>query len=147
MGVCRKLCFLASSRAVGEDRLQKRRPFEAPLEDRGKQNKQGRRTTHGGLLRAYGYAAGVAALVFETEAELRPGGWQGEALGPFQDYYRGVGEDIFEAQGFEVVEIFDAVEVAVIDLVSAAVDMDQRKGGAGDFVFFRRAQPSYDAFG
>src|SRR5260370_13006069 len=89
----------------------------------------------------HGNAAGVAAEMFELEANLRPGRRQGEALGPFENHHRGAGEDIFEAQSLEIVEAFDAVEVAVVNLVNASVDVDQSKRGAGDLIFFCAAQP------
>src|ERR1700676_2635133 len=85
--------------------------------------------------------------MFKFEAELWPRGGQREAFGPFEDYHRWTGEQVFETEGFEIVEGFDAVQVAVVNLVGVSIDMNQSKGRAGDLVFIRRAQPSDDAFG
>src|SRR5260370_33598567 len=65
----------------------------------------------------HGNAAGVAAEMFEVEANLRPGRRQGEALGPFQNQHRGAGGDNFRAQKLENVVAFDAVEGGVGKLV------------------------------
>src|SRR6266436_4006052 len=87
--------------------------------------------------------------MFEFEAELGPRGWQGKALGPFENDHGGFGEDVFKSKGLEIVEIVDAVEVGVVDLGGAGrpVDMNQRKGRTGDFVFGGSAESGYDAFG
>jgi hypothetical protein len=75
-------------------------------------------------LGSYRNAAGVAAEMFKLEAELGPGGLQGETLGPFEDDHGGFGEDVFEAESLEIVEIFDAVEIGMIDLGAAGSAVD-----------------------
>src|SRR5713101_2974154 len=94
-------------------------------------------------------ATGVAAQVLEFETDLGPRGRQGKALGPFEDSDGGLGENVFEAESLEIVEIFDAVKVGVVDLggVRGAVDMNQGERRTGDFVFGGGAQPGDDAFG
>src|ERR1700676_594071 len=85
--------------------------------------------------------------MFKFEAELWPRRGQREAFGPFEDYHRWTSEQVFETEGFEIVERFDAVQVAVVNLVGVSIDMIQSKGWAGDLVFLGGAQPSDDAFG
>src|SRR5258708_34683461 len=107
------------------------------------------------VLRPYGAplrdldATGVAAQVLEFETDLGPRGRQGKALGPFEDSDGGLGENILEAERLEIVEIFDAVKVGVVDLggVCGAVDMNQGEGRTGGFVFGGRAQTGDDTFG
>src|SRR5260370_7343847 len=80
----------------------------------------------------HGNATGVAAEMFELEANLRPGRRQGEALGPFENHHRGAGEDIFESQSLEIVEAFDAVGVAAVNLINASVHLPQSTRCAAD---------------
>src|SRR5580700_7132816 len=61
-------------------------------------------------------AAGVAAEVLQFHANLWPGGLQREAFGPLQDGHGRSQEHVFHAEGLEIVEILDAVEVGVEDL-------------------------------
>jgi len=94
-----------------------------------------------------GDAAGIATEVLQANAHLGPGGWQGEAFGPFQDGYGGGGKHVLEAEGLEIVETFDAVEIGMINLGGFPVDVDEGKGGAGDVVFFGGTEACDDAFG
>jgi hypothetical protein len=93
-------------------------------------------------------ATGVATEMLEAEAELRPRRGKGKALGPFEDDHGGFGEYVFEAEGLEIMEIFNAVEVRVIDLgrLRRSVDVHQCKSWAGDFVFGSGAESSDDTF-
>src|SRR6266851_3049310 len=94
-------------------------------------------------------ATGVAAQVLEFETDLGPRGRQGKALRPFEDDDSRFGEEVFETESLEIVESFYAIEVGVVDLggVGSAVDMNEREGGAGDFVFGGGAESANDAFG
>ena len=95
----------------------------------------------------------------------RPVAAQRKAIGPLDNDYGGFGECVFEAQGLEIGESFDAVKVNVIDLYgrrdgifhifhifhiggggtggrsgasecgAMLKNMNERKRGAGDFVF------------
>ena len=90
-------------------------------------------------------AAFVFGDVFEVDADDRPVGAQREPVGPLDDDDGALGENVFEAERFEIVKIADAVEIDVIDARAAIVFVDQREGGAGDFVFVRCAQAAGDA--
>ncbi len=57
-----------------------------------------------------------------------------------------LGEDIFEAQRFEIVEVADAIQIHVIDGNCARIFVDERECGAGDFVLVRGAQAADDSF-
>src|ERR1700682_513471 len=87
--------------------------------------------------------------MLQLETELGPGGLQGKALGPFKDDHGGPCEGVFEGQSLRIVEIFNAVEVGMINLGRAggAVDMNKRKSGASDFVFAGGTESGDDAFG
>jgi hypothetical protein len=92
-------------------------------------------------------AAGVAAEVFEEQADLGPGGREGEALRPLQNDDSRRGEHVLHAKSFEVVESLDAVEVGMKDLGGLAIDVDEGEGRAGDVVFAGSAESGDDAFG
>jgi hypothetical protein len=94
-----------------------------------------------------GDAAGVAAEVFEEQADLGPGGREGEALRPLQDDDRRGGEHVLHAKSFKVVKSLDAVEVGMKDLGGLAIDVDEGEGRAGDVVFAGSAESGHDAFG
>jgi hypothetical protein len=87
--------------------------------------------------------------MLEPEADLRPRRGQRKALGPLEDDHGWFGEYVFEAEGLEIVKIFNAVEVGVVDLggIRGPVNVNEGKSWAGDFVFGGGAEPSDDALG
>src|SRR5690349_12847260 len=89
-----------------------------------------------GLLRDLN-AASIAASMLQLDAELGPGRLQREALGPFEDDHGGFSENVLEAQRFEIVEVFDAVKISVVDLsgVRGTIYVNERESWAGHFVF------------
>ena len=84
--------------------------------------------------------------VLEMNADGGPVGAQGDLLGPFDDHDGRRGKDVFEAEGFEIVEAFDAIEIDVVNARMIAVSVDEREGGAGDVFFARDAQAADDSF-
>ena len=91
-------------------------------------------------------AAFVFGDVIEVDSHDRPIGAQRELVGPFDDDDGALGENVLEAERFEIVQIADAIEVDVIDAHAAIVFVHQRERGAGDFVFFGRAAAAGDSF-
>jgi len=87
--------------------------------------------------------------MLEFEPDLRPGSLQGKALRPLQNRHSGLGEHIFHAQRFEVMEALNAVQVGVEDFCvrGLAIDMNKRERRARDVVFAGRAQASNNSFG
>ena len=54
--------------------------------------------------------------MFESNIDAGPIGAKSEAIRPFDDHNGVLCERIFESKRFEIGEIFDAVEIDVIDL-------------------------------
>src|SRR3990172_1410689 len=91
-----------------------------------------------------GDATGVAVEVLKLQGYFRPVGAQREAIGPFDQDDGGLGKRVFEAQGFQVDESFNAVQVHVIDTGMIAKDVYQGERGAGDVLLPRGAQAADD---
>src|SRR5690349_19590473 len=85
--------------------------------------------------------------MLQADANLRPGSFQREAFGPFEDGNGGSGEHVFHSKGLKIMKAFDTVEVGVVDLGGLAIHVNERKGGAGDVVFAGSAEAGDDAFG
>src|SRR5271167_1599087 len=93
-----------------------------------------------------GNASRVSAVMFESDANLRPGRLQRKTLRPFQNHDGWLCKHIFKAERLEIVEALDAVQIGVINLGSLPVDVNKREGGTRDFVFGGSSQTGDDAF-
>lgn len=78
--------------------------------------------------------------VLERDAQDRPVRAYRHFVRPLDDDDRGLGEEIFDAQRFEIVKISDSVEIDVIDADAVVIIVDERKRRAGDILFSRGAE-------
>ena len=62
--------------------------------------------------------------MFEADIDAGPIRAKSESLRPFDDYDRLLSESVFESERLEVLEIFDAVEIYVIDLAVIVENVD-----------------------
>src|SRR5689334_5722421 len=88
--------------------------------------------------------------MFEPDANLRPGRRNRKAFRPFENDDGRRGEDVFHAERFEIVEFFDAVEVAMKNFLFGAlwaVNVEEREGGTRDIFFGGGAEAANDSFG
>src|SRR5215467_5940260 len=88
--------------------------------------------------------------MLDSDVDCGPGRGDREALRPLQNENARAGEEVFHAESFEVVEAFDAVEIAVNDrrwLAAFAVGVQQGKRGAGDILFAGSSEPADNALG
>jgi hypothetical protein len=101
--------------------------------------------------------AGVALQVLETDDYAGPIAAQREAFRPFDDYDGWFGEGIFQGESFDVVEVFAAVEIDVVDLgigrriawsaIYRFENVYQGECGAGNIFFGCGAESADDSFG
>ena len=64
-----------------------------------------------------------------------PIGAQGKFIWPLDNHDSLFGENILEAEGFEIVEITHAIQIHVIHTDAAVVFVDEGESRAGNFVF------------
>ena len=102
-------------------------------------------------------SAGISSGVIQADFDGGPVRAEREPLGPLDDHDGLFGQGVLEAEGFEIVKVFYAVEIDVIDLarvgfISArrivnAELVNQIERGAGDVFFLGGAQAADDSLG
>src|SRR5437016_14409955 len=88
--------------------------------------------------------------MFEEDANLGPRRRERKALRPFENDDGGLGKNVFHAERFEIVEFFDAIEIAVEDFllgVFGTVNVEERERGTRHVFFGGGAEATDDAFG
>src|SRR5256885_13553393 len=88
--------------------------------------------------------------MFKEDANLGPGRRERKAFRPFENDDGGLGENVFHAERFEIVKFFDAIEVAMENLllgVFGAVNVKESERRTRDVFFGGGAQSADDAFG
>src|SRR5262249_39734009 len=88
--------------------------------------------------------------MFQADADLRPGGGKRKSFRPLEDDNFLADKNVFHAECFEIVKFFDAIEIAVKNLlrgVLRAINMQQCESGTGDVFFGRSAESTYNSLG
>ena len=72
---------------------------------------------------------------------------EGESLRPLDNHNGLLSQRVFQPKRFQIVKIFHAIEVNVIDLAVIVKHVNQREGGAGDILFPGGSQTTDDSLG
>src|SRR6266436_1590497 len=88
--------------------------------------------------------------MFEKDANLGPWRTERKAFRPFENDDGRLGENVFHAECFEIVEFFDAIKVAMENFllgVFGAVNVKESKRGTRHVVFGSGTESADDSFG
>src|ERR1700674_1468503 len=72
-------------------------------------------------------SAGIPARVIEADFNCGPVGAECETLGPLDDHDGFFGQGVLQAEGFEVMKAFYAVEIDVVDLARVGALLRARR--------------------
>src|SRR5579862_6258088 len=92
-------------------------------------------------------AARIPSRMMKLNLDARPVRTKRESLRPLDDHNRILSQSILEPQRFEVVKIFDAIQIHVINLAMILKHVNEGECRTGDFLFLRCSQPANDSLG
>ena len=92
-------------------------------------------------------AARITTRVLELNLNAGPIRAQRKSFRPFDDNHGLFGKRVLQAKRFQIVKVFHAIEIDVIDLAVVLEHVDQREGGAGDILFLGGSQSADDSLG